>query len=63
MFEIWGFEGNIFICLHSAIAFDFWETWMSIDLQHIAKSCTVKIYSAPRASSSTVEQLQWSEIG
>lgn len=57
MFEIWGVEGNTFICLNAAIAFGSWETWMSVDLQHAAKSCTVKTYSTASASSSTAEQL------
>ena len=56
-FEIWGVEGNTLICLNASIAFDSWEAWMSIDLQHTARSCTVKTYAAPSASSSTVEQL------
>lgn len=56
-FEIWDVEGNTLICLNASIAFDSWETCMSIDLQHTAKSCTVKTYSTPSASISTVEQL------
>lgn len=36
-FEIWDVEGNTLICLNASIAFDSWETCMSIHMQNPAQ--------------------------